>query len=402
MNSALLADDACTETEVCDDERFDASVRIRYANIDDNVNQNANALTASVHITLRTPDLNGFSATLTTEHVNDFGIDSYNDGGTNGQVQYAAEVDPSGTELDEGFIQYANEDWRVRWGRQYIDFGTGPQRFISSVRWRQNYQTFDALTVDSQVNDKLHVEGAIFEKVYRVIGRDHPNRAAREWDMDGFGIHSTYAITPKVNLEGYALNLDFVDNDLLSARTLGLKLDGDCGFVNGSCVIDLATQSPLSDSVADYNVQYLHTTIEIPFANFAKQNTSGSVAFRATLLEGDGENSFKTPLAALHAFAGWSDRFLVNTPTVGLTDIQLRLAEKLLGWDVQANLHHLRASRETEERKFGNEIDLLASRTLGKYKWLFKLAHFQGNEDWRPHSYGTNVTKAWVSVEFAL
>lgn len=391
----------CPEGE-CLDDRFNAEVNLRYANVDDSINETANALTARILMSLNTPFVGNFRAVFTAEHVNDLGINTYNDGGSNGQVQYAVEADPSGTEMDQMYVEYVGDMWGARYGRQYIDHGELPQRYVSTASWRQNYQTFDALTVSGQIGDDILIETAFIEKVYRVIGRSHPNRAAREWDLDGIAVHAVFRNTPIGEISPYFYNLDFVDRAELSSRTIGIRMEGPCEAWAGTCIAEIATQKALGDQASDANLINLRSEFGVDFSNFAENNTTGSVSLGATLLEGDSETSFKTPLAALHGYAGWADRFLVNTPPDGLMDIRLRLDEVIFGWEIAAAFHKFRANRSSIASTYGTELDMVASKIFGKYEWTLKMARYKGNAVWKPLPWGNNVTKFWLEVEFPL
>ena len=330
-STAALADDECPEESSCDNDRYSADVRIRYGHIDDNINKNANTLTGRLLMTLRTPQVGNFRAVFAAEHVNDFGINTYNDGGTNGRYEYATEVDPSGTELDEAFIEYKGDSTLIRYGRQYINHGKLPQRYLGTVAWRQNHQTYDALSIDAMIGEKFRLETALVEKAYRVFGRDHPSRAVREWDLDGIAIRGTYPVPKFGDVTGYVYNLDFDDSALLSTRTIGLAVEGPCfsdpskfGW-SGTCKSEIAAQSPLHESIDFDNLLYIHTSFGVDFSNFRKENTNGSMSLSATLLEGDSVYSFKTPLATLHGYAGAADKFLVNTPPDGLLELRTPL-----------------------------------------------------------------------------
>ena len=402
-----LADDECPQEATCENDMYSADVRIRYANINDNVNKDANALTGRLLMTLRTPQVANFRAVFAAEHVNDFGINTFNDGGTNGQTQYATEVDPSGTELDEAFVEYRGNAALIRYGRQYINHGALPQRFLGTVAWRQNHQTYDALSVDANIGERFRLEAALVEKVYRVLGRDHPSRGAREWDITGTAIRATYAEPSFGRLSAYVYNLDFDENILLSTRTIGMDGGGSCfadpskfGWA-GTCALGFAFQTSIHEAF-DYDpLLYLHSSLGVDFSNFRKENSTGSVAILMTLLEGDGRNSFKTPLATLHGYAGAADKFLVNTPRHGLIDFELRVKERLLGWDVTLGIHGFDTTQGSMP-PYGREVDIAATRTFGKYKWILKLADYRANDEWKPTPYGIDATKFWATVQFSL
>lgn len=406
-STAVVAADECPQESSCENDRFSADVRIRYGNINDNINKDANTLTGRLLMTLRTPQVGNFRAVFAAEHVNDFGINTYNDGGTNGQFEYATEVDPSGTELDEAFVEYKTETALIRYGRQYINHGALPQRYLGTVAWRQNHQTYDAFSVDAMIGDKFRLETALVEKAYRVFGRDHPSRAVREWDLDGIAVRGTYPVSNFGDVTAYVYNLDFDDNPLLSTRTVGVVSEGPCfskpsrfGWT-GKCKGELASQSALHESVGFKGLLYIHSSFGVDFSNFQKENTTGNVTINFTFLEGDRVFSFKTPLATLHGYAGAADKFLVNTPPDGLLDFEIRIKERLLGWNVTVGLHRFEAW-PYDRPTYGTEIDIAATRTFGSYKWILKFADYQANDEWKPLFYGIDATKFWATVQFSL
>ena len=169
----------------------------------------------------------------------------------------------------------------------------------------------------------------------------------------------------------------------------------------GACKAEIAAQSPIHDAFDYERLMHAHFSIGVDFSNFWKENTTGSVTLLGTVLHGDGVFSFKTPLATLHGYAGAADKFLVNTPPDGLRDTEIRIKERMLGWDVTLGLH-LFDTRYRSLPKYGTEIDIAATRTFGKYKWILKFADYQANDEWKPLFYGIDATKFWATVQFSL
>src|SRR3546814_3293516 len=69
---------------------------------------------------------------------------------------------------------------------------------------------------------------------------------------------------------------------------------------------------------------------------------------------GNGVVAFQTPLATLHAFNGWADRFL-STPGNGLEDIYVGVGGKHGQWNWQALWHDFSADRGGAD--YGTELD---------------------------------------------
>ena len=73
--------------------------------------------------------------------------------------------------------------------------------------------------------------------------------------------------------------------------------------------------------------------------------------------------AFQTPLATLHKFQGWADKYL-TTPSAGIEDSYVGVNGSLAGWNGQAVWHDLKA--EATSHDYGTELDLSVSRKF----WL--------------------------------
>ena len=125
--------------------KFSGQFRMRYEGVDqDNALIDADALTLRSTLKYDSGIYNGFSAVLEMEDVRSmFGKDEYTVGpsGFNPGI-YSVVADPDTTELNQGFLQYANGSFTAKLGRQVINLDN--QRFVGAVGWRQDWQTFDA------------------------------------------------------------------------------------------------------------------------------------------------------------------------------------------------------------------------------------------------------------------
>ena len=75
---------------------------------------------------------------------------NYNDtNASNGVEPYSVVADPENIELNRAQFQYKTKALTVTGGRQRINIDD--QRFVGSVGWRQNEQTFDALTGEATI-----------------------------------------------------------------------------------------------------------------------------------------------------------------------------------------------------------------------------------------------------------
>ena len=114
-------------------------------------------------------------------------------------------------------------------------------------------------------------------------------------------------------------------------------------------------------------------------------------------LEGNGTVAVQTPLATLHAFNGWADKFL-TTPANGLRDLYLDASYKVAGKGALKGLllrgawHDYRSTRG--DVAYGQEWNALASYPVDKtFTVSAKLARYEAK------AFATDTTKAWFSVE---
>ena len=112
-------------------------------------------------------------------------------------------------------------------------------------------------------------------------------------------------------------------------------------------------------------------------------------------LGGDGAHALQTPLATLHAFNGWADKFTV-TPAGGVEDRYLGAGGILAGntrrtWNLA--WHDFRA--DTGGR-YGSEWDLsLGFPVHGPVTGLVKFA------DYRSDGFARDTQKLWLQLEWA-
>ena len=98
--------------------------------------------------------------------------------------------------------------------------------------------------------------------------------------------------------------------------------------------------------------------------------------------------AFQTPLATLHAFQGWADKFL-TTPSGGIEDLYFSIATKIRGANISLIYH--RFNPEAGGPKYGSEWDLMIKKPFAnRYTLVFKYA------DYDARSFATDTKKLWI------
>jgi hypothetical protein len=122
-----------------------------------------------------------------------------------------------------------------------------------------------------------------------------------------------------------------------------------------------------------------------------KNGLSFGLAYES--LSGDqivGGAYFRTPLATLHAFQGWADKFL-SMPDEGVSDLFATVKYKAGKWNLTGVYHDF--SAEAGSGDWGTEFDLSAGRKLNdRYGLLLKGAFYDAD------LWGTDTNKFWIML----
>ncbi len=382
------------------------NVRARYEHVDqDNVSEKADAFTARLRLNYTTGSWRGISAFAEYDHVFHV-LDDFNSGGgtSPGRSQYPVVADPEGSDLNQLYVDFApSEDLKMRVGRQRILFDN--QRYVGHVGWRQNEQTYDALMLTSNVIANTSLQYAYIANVRRIFGEKvdaGSDKANHHLFNARVKLNDAWSVSPYF----YLLDYDFAEptpvqpltippstaNDLRKATsstgTLGVRVTGkvQTGANTIALVGEFATQSDAGNSPLSYDADYLHAS-----AMWSMENgLSLGLAYESLGSDG-GSAAFRTPLATLHAFQGWADRFL-STPAAGLDDLYATVKFKAGKWNLTGIYHDF--SAETGSGDYGTELDVSAgTKITDNYSILFKGAFFSSDSPSYP-----DTNKVWIMI----
>lgn len=379
---------------------FYASLRHRFEEVDQNgFADDAQASTLRTRLGYKTGTVGGFQALIEVEDVSSLGSDNFNNS-VNGNTGFPVIADPVGTEINQAWVSYAGiPDTGIKVGRQGINLDN--QRFIGTVGWRQNDQTFDSVLITNSSIENLSLAFAQVDQVNRINGEDHP---LGKLDTKTRVAHATYKASDSLSVTGYGYWLDHdpMAAAALSSRTYGLRLTGSTQLNDNwklAYEVEAAEQDDYGDNPASYDATYFHISPALKWKTLTLQAGYES-------LEGDGVSSFKTPLATLHKFNGWADKFLA-TPANGLEDMYVKVAYVIKG---QGNLldntklvavyHEFEA--ENGGADYGDEVDLLIAHPINTSNIPFvkngsialKYA------DYTADTFATDTQKLWLTTQF--
>jgi len=234
-----------------------AEFRYRFEYVDqDPFAREAYASTLRTRLGLDSGSWNGFSATLEFDNVTVLGDDDAYNSTTNGVTDRPIVADPEYTEVNQAYLQYKHGEFTGVLGRQRITLDN--QRFIGNVGWRQNEQTFDALTFRSTALAKTTLQYSLITNVNRITG---PDEGAQPANYHG----AVHALNGKLDLgalgalTGYGYLLDLENAPALSSSTYGLQWTGKSKLNETTAVnwaVAYATQSDYADNPNDYDADY--------------------------------------------------------------------------------------------------------------------------------------------------
>lgn len=366
--------------------KVSTDMNLRYENVsDDSDAKDADALTLRTRLTYSTGAYKGFSATIGMEDVRVVaGLDDYNAAGLNGKPEYSVIADPETTELDQGYISYGYDKVGVKVGRQVIAWDG--QRFVGHVGWRQDRQTFDAISFDYKPLEELAVKYAYIDQRNRIFAED------RDINSKDHLFNASYK-TSFGTFTGYGYLLEEDNDSENQYDTFGASFKGakQLESVKVLYAAEYASQSFENAAGADYDTDYY--LVE-----------GGVVVNGITLKAGyevlgsdDGMKGFQTPLATLHKFQGWADKFL-TTPDVGVEDIYVSASGKLFGGKWVVAYHDFTANESTDTMDdLGSELDLLYAYKFNKvFSGGVKFAAYSADD----HSVDTDKVWVWTSAKF--
>jgi hypothetical protein len=363
-------------------------LRGRYESVEQNgFTSDAEALTYRLRAGFQTAPLGG-TAFLAEGVVVDEFIDDYNST-TNGQTEYPVVADPADLAAINrvAIVNKSLERTTLTFGRQRIIHDD--QRFVGNVGWRQNEQTFDALRAQWG-GTKLKTDLTYASQVNRVFGPDSPQG---KWEGDVVLTNFAYTLPiGTLALYDYYLDIDGVAGQ--STNTVGVKLAGmkPLGKLTATYALGYAQQGEAGLNALDVDADYGLVEGGLSFAKFG-------LGLGYELLGGDGTVAFQTPLATLHAFQGWADKFL-TTPVGGIEDAYLRFnypfgkRGKFTNVAATAVFHDY--SADDGGLHYGEELNLqLVARTE-------RMALTAKYADYRAEGLLTDTDKFWVSVDYAF
>ncbi|WOO42899.1 alginate export family protein [Rubellicoccus peritrichatus] len=360
------------------------------------------AFTLRTRIGYETPKFHGFYGLGEFENTWAMNLSNYQSLPGPGKAIIA---DPRNNQLNQLFLGYSGFNSDFKGGRQGINLDN--QRFVGTVAWRQNDQTFDAVRLTTKVIKDMWLSYTYNWQVNRIFGVYTNTTPQERFQSQSHFVNLHYNKAPFGKVGAYFYYLDLGTSGAgTSGSTAGIFYDGKYKIDDDWSLPFRAEYAFQVENSATAQAQrnqgfwlnYYHAKLGAAY----KGQTVG-LGFEN--LGGNGVNrGFATPLATLHKFNGWADAFLA-TPTTGLRDYYIYHKNPLpYGFTLLGAIHYFTDAKEGE--MLGKEWDVGVSKKFTEnFSGLVKFAYFDGNGSATPVGNGAinnNFTKLWVQFDFKL
>jgi Alginate export len=338
--------------------------------------------------------------TLLVEAEGTYAVSEKFNSTTNGKTAFPVVADPENIELNRIQLQYSGiKKTLVTVGRQRINLDD--QRFVGSVGFRQNEQTFDAARIEFGGIKNVKADIIYASSVRTIFGID--GIGARPTRIDGDNVFANLAYKTKYGtLTGFAYLVDqdelAVQGFRFSSQTYGGRFAGAKPLSKVAKLTYLASYARQSDynrNPNNYSADYVAAELGVEakglklLGGYELLGSSSGLAF----------TSLQTPLATLHKFNGAADLFLTTPPnglqdlygTIGYTKLKVGPFDSI---GVLATYHDYKSDRLS--LNYGDEINLQVVAKLKKYTFTLKYA------DYNARSFATDTKKLFASVEWAF
>lgn len=364
--------------------------RLRYEGVDqDGLPRDADAVTARVRSGFEYKS--GAFAVLAEAEATLAFSERYNST-TNGKTIFPTVADPENVELNRLQLQYRGlPKTVVTVGRQRINLDD--QRFVGSVAWRQNEQTFDAVRLESQALGPVMLDVTYAWSDRTIFGVDSAIQA-----ISGDNLLATAGVKlGPVTVKGltFLIDQDEPGRRIFSSQTYGVRAAGAFplgGEAKLGVVASYTRQSDWKQNPNDYAADYW-------LGEAALTLGGATLTGGYEVLGSDHGASFQTPLATLHKFQGWADKFL-TTPANGIRDLYASAGyalPKTPAGPVSLLVAWHRFDSDRLSIDYGREWN--AQIGVKPAKRISLLAKFAAYDARR---FATDTTKFWLELDYVL
>lgn len=360
-----------------EDAKVNVQFRARFEQVDQ-LSDTQDLTSLRTRLTYQTGDLSNF-----------FGLAEVDDVRSTDEEPWIADYEY--TEINQAFIGYkAPGDTVLKYGRQRILLDN--QRFVGGVGFRQNEQTYDAFSVQTKGVTNLTAFYAYINNVNRIFSEasgksDHKNETHL--------LNLNYKANNWADISGYAYLIDNQNVSRFSTDTYGVRLTGkgDVGSLKLGYALEYAKQSDGGNNTLSYDADY-----QLAEASLGFSGITAKLGYEV-LGSDNGNAGFITPLATLHAFQGWTDKFLFGGAgnwDKGIQDLYFSVGGAVAGVKLLAVYHQFES--DVGNIDMGDEWGVSVTYPFAKhYSVGAKYASFSGAD--AGYAFSNDADKLWLTFE---
>jgi len=335
-------------------------LRLSYENADleDSGKHTANSINLRTRVSYRTGDFlkTAFYAQLHNEMnwLEDFRY--RHDGDWGGDLDHDVIMDPNGSRVHQMYLDVKQiPDTVGRLGRQEIVLDDA--RLIGNINWRQNGQSFEAITIQNKSIQNLNLFFSYVNRVNTIT-------------LDEVDLYGLYLLNGRFTFKGhhiapfvYLLDTEVETDAARDCSTYGARVNGKISLaekINLRYDGMFAYQGDFSDGE---NHDGIMGNIFLG-GNFDILNLCAGYSYISG--QSGTDRPFDTLFSTAHKFNDWADVFLATNSgrlRDGLQDIYGQLGVRYWGIKFLAVYHYFRTAEDDHyDGTYGNEIDLLVAK----------------------------------------
>lgn len=386
-------------------------LRLRYETVDQlGIANEADALVARARLGFETGKAWSTALLVEGEFVGALKDDYREDNSVAVNTTYPVVPDPDTQEINR--FQLTNTsiaNTTITLGRQRINLDD--QRFVGNVGWRMNEQTYDALrVVNKPGGGNFTIDVTYANRANRIFGDGSP-QGDYKGDLGFVNLAYQFRIG-KLTAFDYALDFDPIvipgfaalNPARVSTNTYGLRFSGErpLSKVKLGYTLSYAKQTDLGDNVLATPANPNAVDNDYKLIELTGTYKQYSLLLGHEELSGTGTAGFSTPLATLHKFQGWVDKFL-TTPANGIKDsyAQLTAAYKGVGpiESLTAAVAYHTYDAEHVNADYGTEFNASLAAKKGRFTGTLKYGDYKADTT-TPTTVARDTSKFWAQIDF--
>ena len=375
--------------------------KLRYENVNqDGKSETGEALTLRSLVGWKTKPFHGFSVNAELYGLSPFN-DDYNDlkkgSPIASRVKYPVIADPEDYDFHQLYLEWTGlPESSIKLGRQAMVFDNW--RYIGDVRFRQNWQVFNGLSLVNKSLPNTEIALAHYEQVKQITTKIQ--------DANVEIANIKYNITPSTSLVGYGYLIDWNGKALetTSNKTFGLRLDGSQKLDDHWKVLYTAEYAKQDDYKGGSKLidnDYYRVGAGAGYGDWFLRIDQEKLSSNS-----DGK-AFQTPLGTNHLFQGWADVFL-TTPKEGIEDTILIAGGKVMDATIKAEYHFINSDRNFAKEgggtgdRYGKEFDLgVYYKFTKQISGSVEYANFKEDDKYRAGR-KRDIEKFWLTAVYAF